>query len=264
MVELMETQQDQLQFDFESVEAQIVRKSSDQFMLQMGEFDGPLDLLLYLIRREEANIFDIPVAKITDEYLRYIKLMKTYDIAVAGEFLVMAATLIEVKSKMLLPVEPSEDGEEEIEDPRQELVDRLLEYQQFKNAAEMLWSRATVEQAVFPRGKIESDENNMEVSATVFDLFEKFQQIIDRHREEIQIEIEREEMTLAEMIANMKSSLFKKKKLNLMEVFAEMKSRHELVLAFISVLEIVKTESVKLTQKKTFGDILLRVVSAAT
>ena len=258
----MEQQTDQLTFDFDNVEAQIVRKSSDQFMLQMGEFDGPLDLLLYLIRREEANIFDIPVAKITDEYLRYIKLMKTYDIAVAGEFIVMAATLIEIKSRMLLPVEPSAEGEEEIEDPRQELVDRLLEYQQFKNAAEMLWSRATVEQAVFPRGLIESDENNMEVSATIFDLFEKFQQIIDRHKEEIQMEIQREEMTLSEMIATMKSSLFEKKKLNLMEIFAKMKSRQELVLAFISVLEIVKTESVKLTQKKTFGDILLRVVSA--
>lgn len=255
----MDQQQDQLNFDFDTVEAQIVRKSSDQFMLQMGEFDGPLDLLLYLIRREEANIFDIPVAKITDEYLRYIKLMKTYDISVAGEFLVMAATLIEIKSRMLLPVEPNLEGEEEFEDPRQELVDRLLEYQQFKSAAEMLWSRATVEQAVFPRGRIESDENNLEISATIFDLFEKFQVIVDRHKDEIQMEIEREEMTLAEMVSKMKSRLLKEKELNILEMFSEMKSRHELVLGFISVLEIVKTESVRLIQKKTFGDIFLKL-----
>ncbi len=255
----MEQQTAQIKFDFDTVEAQIVRKSSDQFMLHMGEFDGPLDLLLYLIRREEANIFDIPVAKITDEYLRYLKLMKSYDISVAGEFIVMAATLIEIKSRMLLPVEPSLDGEEEIEDPRQELVDRLLEYQQFKGAAEMLWSKATVEQAVFPRGRIESDQNNLEVSATIFDLFEKFQQIIDRHKEEIKMEIKRDEMTLSEMISDMKSRLLRNKELNLMEMFAEMKSRHELVLAFISVLEIVRVESVRLIQEKTFGDIILRL-----
>ncbi len=260
----MKEQQDQLKFDFETVEPEIFRETSDEFKLRMGEFDGPLDLLLYLIRREEANIFDIPIAKITDEYVRYIKMMKTFDIAIAAEFLVMAATLIEIKSRMLLPVEPNPDGEDEIEDPRQELVDRLLEYQQFKNAAEMLWSRATVEQAVFPRGTIESDENNLEVSATVFDLYEKFQIILERHKEQIQIEIEREEMTLAEMISDMKKKLFDKKKLNLMRVFETMKTRHELVLAFISVLEIVKAEGVKLSQKKTFGDIILRVVPASS
>ncbi len=256
-------EQEQLKFDFENVEAQIVRESRDQYKLQMGEFDGPLDLLLYLIRREEANIFDIPIAKITDEYLRYIRVMKSFDIAVAGEFLVMAATLIEIKSRMLLPPEPGLEGETEIVDPRQELVDRLMEYQQFKNAAEMLWSRATVEQAVFKRGQIESDENNLEVSATIFDLFEKFQQIVERHKEEIQLEIHREEMTLAEMISNMKKRLSEKKELNLMEFFGTMKTRHELVLAFISVLEIVRTESVRLSQKKTFGDIMLKVVAAS-
>ena len=254
----MDPQKEQLEFDFENVQAQIVRESRDELKLRMGEFDGPLDLLLYLIRREEANIFDIPIARITDEYLKSIKLMKSLDIAVAGEFLVMAATLIEIKSRMLLPVEPGAEGEEEIEDPRQELVDRLLEYQQFKNAAEMLWSRATVEQAVFTRGQIESDENNMEVSATIFDLFEKFQQIMERHKEQIQVEIEREEMTLAEMMSNLKKRLFEKKKLSLIELFESLKTRHDLVLAFISVLEIVRTESVKLTQKKTFGDIILR------
>ncbi|MEZ5343980.1 MAG: segregation/condensation protein A [Pyrinomonadaceae bacterium] len=255
----MEESKEQLVFDFDKVEPHIVRESSDQFNVQMGNFDGPLDLLLFLIKREEANIFDIPIAKITDEYLRYIRMMKSFDFAVAADFLVMAATLIEIKSKMLLPPESGIEGEEEVEDPRQELVDRLLEYQQFKNAAEMLWSRATVEQAVFTRGEIDSDENNMEVAATIFDLFEKFQIIIERHKEEIKMEIKREEMTLAQMISGMKTRLFREKVLNLMEFFGEIKTRNELVLAFISVLEIVRTESVRLTQKKTFGDIILRV-----
>ena len=255
----MAEQPEQLKFDFDNVQAQIVREPRDQVKLQMGEFDGPLDLLLYLIRREEANIFDIPIARITDEYLRYIKVLKKFDVAVATEFLVMAATLIEIKSRMLLPKDPLLEEDEELEDPRQELVDRLLEHQQFKNAAEMLWSRATVEQAVFTRGPIESDDNNLEISATIFDLFQKFQKIVDRHKDEIQMEIKREEMTLAEMIDNMKMRLEAEKSLNLLEIFKQMKTRHELVLAFIAVLEIVRTESVKLIQEKTFGDILLKL-----
>ncbi len=256
----MEEQKEQLEFDFKNVQAQIVRESKDEIKLQMGDFEGPLDLLLYLIRREEANIFDIPIARITDEYLRYIKVIKKLDVALAAEFLVMAATLIEIKSKMLLPPDPTLEGEEEPEDPRQELVDRLLEHQKFKNAAEMLWSRATVEQAVFTRGPIESDDNNLEVSATIFDLFEKFQKILDRHKEEIKLEIEREEMTLAEMIKELKSRLKAEKSLDLLDLFKQMKTKHELVLAFISVLEIVRTESVKLVQKKTFGDIILKLI----
>lgn len=258
----MEQQKEQFEFDFdfETVKPQIVRQSSDEFQLHMGEFDGPLDLLLYLIRREEANIFDIPIARITDEYLKYISVLEKFDVAVAAEFLVMAATLIEIKSRMLLPAEPSLEDEEEILDPRQELVDRLLEYQQYKNAAEMLWSRATVEQAIFTRGPIESDDNNLEVSATIFDLFEHFQKIIERHKDEIKMEIEREEITLSQMIAMMKAKIRQEKRLSVLEIFKELKTRHELVLAFISILEIVRTESFRLLQKKTFGDIILETI----
>ena len=123
----METQQpEQFSFDFNTETAQIAAGSGDELRLQMGEFAGPLDLLLFLIRQEQANIFDIPIAKITDEYVRYIRLMKRLDISVAADFLVMAATLIEIKSKMLLPREVSTEAEDEIEDPRKELVDRLL------------------------------------------------------------------------------------------------------------------------------------------
>lgn len=253
----LEEKDEQIVFDFETAKAKIYRESRDEINLTLGEFAGPLDLLLYLIRRERANIFDIPVSRITDEYLRYIKLMEKLDIAVAGEFLVMAATLIEIKSKMLLPQEPGEEGEEEAEDPRQELIDRLLEHQKYKNAAEMLWSKATVEQAVFTRGAIESDEKNLEISATVFDLFEKFQQIMERRRDEIEMDIHREEMSLSEMIRNMKDRLLQNKKLNLLELFRTLETKQELVLAFIASLEIVRTESVRMVQESTFGDILL-------
>lgn len=250
----------QLEFDFKNVQAEIVRESRDELRLQLGEFAGPLDLLLYLIRREQANIFDIPVARITDKYLEYIKLMERLDIAVAGEFLVMAATLIEIKSRMLLPQDPVAEGEEEPEDPRKELVDQLLEHQKFKLAAETLWTRATVEQAVFTRGTIETDDNNPEVSATVFDLFEVFQKIMDRHREQIEMEIHREEMSLAEMLRNLRSRLKIEKTISLVKLFEEMSSKRELILAFISILEIVRTESVKLFQKETFGDVTLKLV----
>lgn len=251
-------QPEQLTFDFYTEQPHISTESRDEIKLELGEFAGPLDLLLYLIRQEQANIFDIPIAKITDEYLKYIRLMKSLDISVAGDFLVMAATLIEIKSKMLLPREPSEENVEEMEDPRRELVNRLLEHQKFKNAAEMLWSRATVEQAVFVRGKIESDENNAETNATVFDLLSVFQKILARQKQEIELEIEREEMSLAQMLDNLKKQIFKAKEINLREFFEQMRSKTELVLAFIAVLEIVRTESVTLVQERIFGDIILR------
>ena len=257
----MEQQQtEQLSFDFENVQPQIVRNARDTINVELGEFAGPLDLLLYLIKQEQANIFDIPIARITDAYLQYIRLIEKLDIALAADFLVMAATLIEIKSKMLLPREISGETEEEFEDPRRELVDRLLEHQKFQNAAQMLYARSIVEQAVFSRGQIESDENNAEVNATVFDLLNVFQKILARHKEEIKLEIKREEMSLSDMIKNLKRRVFQAKELYLSAFFEEMQNKQELVLAFIAVLEIVRTESVKLLQKDVFGDIILRKV----
>ena len=238
-------------------------ESRDELNIKLGEFAGPLDLLLYLIRQEQADIFDIPIARITDEYLNYIRLMKSLDIAVAADFLVMAAQLIEIKSKMLLPRDPLGDENEEIEDPRQELVDRLLEYEKFKSAAQMLYEKSTVEQAVFARGRIESDDANAEIAASVFDLLSVFQKVAARHKEEVKLEIQREEISLAEMIRNLKKRIFEETELSLLAFFEEMHSHRELVTAFIAVLEIVRTEDVKLVQKKTFGDILLKRVEAA-
>jgi segregation and condensation protein A len=201
---LTETEPEQFTFDFFKEQPQIVAESSDELKITLGKFAGPLDLLLYLIKQEQANIFDIPIARITDEYLKYVRLMKSLDIAVAADFLVMAATLIEIKSKMLLPRDPSAPEEEEFEDPRKELVDRLLEYEKYKSAAQMLYERTTIEQAVFARGRIESDENNAEVDASVFDILTVFQKILARHRDEVQMEIQREEISLADMIKTLK------------------------------------------------------------
>lgn len=251
---------EQYTFDFHKETAQILGGSSDDLKVKIGDFAGPLDLLLFLIRQERADIFDIPIARITEKYLEYIRLMKRLDISVAADFLVMAATLIEIKSRMLLPRDPSAGEDEEMDDPRQELVDRLLEYEKFKSAAGMLYERATVEQAVFTRGPIESDENSAEINASVFDLLTVFQKIIARHSDEIKLEIRREEISLADMIRDLKRRLSEKAELNLREFFEEMHSRRELVTAFIAVLEIVRAEGVKLVQSTTFGDIILRKI----
>ena len=232
--------------------------TTDDLKVLLGEFEGPLDLLLHLIRQEQVSIYDIPVARITDEYLRYLRVMQELDIAVAGDFLVMAATLIELKTKMLLPRDPQAEAEE-ADDPRNELVNQLLEYQKYKAAAEMLWSRATVEQAVFKRAQIETDKNNPEVSVGLFDLLRVFQDILTRHKEEVLMEIEREEISMAEMLERLRNMVMSSSELNLRVYFERAKSRRELVLAFLSVLELVRTTEIKLFQSETFGDIIARV-----
>jgi len=234
--------------------------TTDDLKIVMGEFDGPLDLLLHLIRQDQINIYDIPVARIADEYLRYLQLMQQLDIAVAGDFLVMAATLIELKTKMLLPRDPFAAPEED-EDPRRELVDQLLEYQKYKAAAQMLWSRATVERAVFKRAEIETDKNNPEVAVGLFDLLKVFQEILARHKEEVLMEIEREEVSLAEMLERLRNMVMSAGELNLRVFFERARSRRELVVAFLSVLELVRSAEVNLFQEQTFGDIVARVAT---
>ena len=233
---------------------------TDDLKILLGEFEGPLDLLLHLIRHEQVSIYDIPVARITDEYLRYLRVMQEMDIAVAGDFLVMAATLIELKTRMLLPRDPSAVQEEE-DDPRSDLVNQLLEYQKYKAAAQMLWSRATVEQAVFKRAELETDKNNPEVAVGLFDLLKVFQDILARHKEEVLLEIEREEVSMAEMLERLRNMVMSSGELNLRLFFERARSRRELVLAFLSVLELVRTTEVKLFQRETFGDIIARVAT---
>src|SRR2546422_712699 len=235
-------------------------QDTDDLQIVLGEFEGPLDLLLHLIRQEQVSIYDIPVARITDEYLRYLQIMQEMDIAVAGDFLVMAATLIELKTRMLLPRDPFATAEEE-EDPRRELVDQLLEYQKYKAAAQMLWSRATVERAIFRRAELETDKNNPEVAVGVFDLLRVFNEILARHKEEVMLEIEREEITMTEMLERLRNMVMSAGELNLRTFFERAHSRHELVLAFLSVLELVRTTEIRLFQPQTFGEITARVAS---
>src|SRR5260370_35471 len=212
---------------------------SDQMKIALGEFEGPLDLLLYLIRQEQINIYDIPIARITDEYLRYLNLMQELDLALAGDFLVMAAQLIEMKSRMLLPRDPLEE-EEALIDARAELVDRLLEHQKFKAAAEVLWSRATVERAVFTRAELETDKTNPEVAVGLFDLLTVFQEILARHKEEVLMEIEREGVTMADMIERLRNMVRSAGEVNLRNFFERAQSRRELVVAFLSLLALVR------------------------
>lgn len=238
----------------------------EELKLILGDFAGPLDLLLYLIKQEQVSIYDIPVARITVEYLRYLRLMQEMDVTVASDFLVMAATLIEIKSKMLLPPDPiGEDGRSGADDdPRRELVNQLLEHQKYKAAAQMLWSRATVEQAVFTRAPIETDKQNPEVAVGAFDLLRVFQEILARHKQEVLLEIERDELTLAQMLDRLRGMVFAASDLNLRTFFEMSRSRRELVLAFLSVLELVRTTQVTLYQAETFGDIFARRNAAAT
>src|SRR5882672_11080067 len=235
---------------------------TDQLKITLGDFEGPLDLLLYLIRQEQVNIYDIPIARITDEYLRYLNLMQELDLTVAGDFLVMAAQLIEVKSRMLLPRDPLAEAEEVL-DPRADLVNRLLQHEKFKAASQMLWSRATVERAVFTRAEIETDSNNPEVTVGLFDLLRVFQEILARHKEEVMLEIGREEVTMSEMIERLRNMVRSVGELNLVTFFERAGSRRGLVVAFLSVLELVRMSEISLVQRETFGEIIARATNPA-
>jgi segregation and condensation protein A len=159
---------------------------------------------------------------------------------------------------MLLPRDPLAK-DDEVDDPRRELVDQLLEYQKYKAAAQMLWSKATLERAVFKRAELETDKNNPEVAVGVFDLLKVFQEILARHKEEVLLEIEREEISMAEMLERLRNMVMSAGELNLRSFFERARSRRELVLAFLSVLELVRTTEIRLVQRETFGEITARV-----
>jgi segregation and condensation protein A len=226
------------------------------YRVKLEIFEGPLDLLLYLIRKDEVSIYDIPIARITDQYLEYLGAMQELDIGVAGEFLLMAATLIHIKSQMLLPRDP-DAPDSEIEDPREELVKQLIEHQKLKAAANVLYQRATIESATFVRGLIETDDNNPEIAATVFNLFEVFREVLARQQAITEIEIARDETTMAEKIVEIKALLARVDQVSARTLFERAASKRELVLIFLSILEMVKELAIRLIQQETFGDILL-------
>jgi segregation and condensation protein A len=232
---------------------------NDSYRVKLEVFEGPLDLLLYLIKKDEIDIYDIPIAHITEQYLEYIRLLEQLDIALAGDFLVMASTLIYIKSKMLLPPDPQLEGEEDLnEDPRAELVERLLEYQKFKAAANLLYSRGEIEAACFTRGEIDTDKNNPEISATLFDLLRVFREALKRAESAIEMEIQRDEVTMAEKIAQIIELLAARAEINVCELFEMARTKRELILTFLAFLELVKEMKIILVQRDLFGDIFAR------
>ena len=228
----------------------------DSYRVKLEIFEGPLDLLLYLIKKDEIDIYDIPIARITEQYLAYLELMQELDISVAGDFLVMASTLIYIKSKMLLPPEPKVDGEEDLsEDPRAELIERLLEYQKFKSASQMLYSRGEIESACYTRGPLETDSSNPEVSTTLFDLLRVFREVLKRAEAQIEMEIARDEMTIAEKLAQIHAMLEERERINVRELFEMSRSKRELIITFLALLELVKEWKIYLIQDEPFGEI---------
>lgn len=231
----------------------------DNYRVKLEIFEGPLDLLLHLIRKNEVDIYDIPIAQITEQYLAYLRLMKELDVTVAADFLVLAATLIYIKSKMLLPPDPTVAGEPDLtEDPRRELVEQLLEHQKYKAAANMLYSRAQVEAACFTRAPLETDKNNPEVAASVYDLLRVFREVLQRQQAVTEIEIRRDEVTMAVMMSRIRSMLAERQEISVREVFETTHSKRELILAFLVFLELTRELEITLTQSQLFGEIIAR------
>lgn len=228
--------------------------------IQLDGFEGPLDLLLHLIKREEIDIWDIPIARVTHQYLDYLQLMQNLNINVAGEWLVMAATLIYIKSRMLLPPEAgSPDEEQTQEDPRTELVYQLLEHQKFKNAAQMLHTREEVENAVWNNPPKEAiDDAKGVVAVNLFDLIQAFNEVVKRFEERKRLEMHQEEVTLEEKLADVRSLLLLHDKIPFSRFFAQAKSRQHLIVTFLAILELVKLSEVRLYQRKLFAEIYIK------
>jgi len=224
--------------------------------IQLEIFEGPLDLLLHLIHQQEIDLYDIPIARVTDQYLKYLEMMKDLNVTIAGDFLLMAATLIYMKSCMLLPAEPDSQIQEEIEVMQRDLVDQLIEHEKFKSAAQMLHDRETIELSVWPRinNEFESEEQEL-VSVDVFDLIRTFHKMAERYKKQIVIEIESESVTVKEKIDEIRR-LLKVQSEFLFSIFFERKlSRLHLVMTLFALLELVRLSEIRLLQKGMFEDI---------
>lgn len=225
--------------------------------VRLEAFEGPLDLLLHLIKREEIDIWNIPIAHITEQYLEYLEIMKDLNINLAAEWLFMASTLIYIKSRMLVPQEKQEDGEEEEnEDPRQELVYQLLEHQKFKNAAEMLHTREEVENAVWNKLPVDALEDSNEIVAvSLFDLLKAFHEVVRRFEEQQVLELNQEEVTIEQKIEDIRKRLLLHDTVLFSSLFAEVRSKRHMIITFLALLELVRMREVWLFQKKAFEEI---------
>ncbi|MDR3748787.1 MAG: segregation/condensation protein A [Acidobacteriota bacterium] len=240
------------------------RKDSDEssFSVLVGTvYDGPLDLLLDLIRKQDIDIYDIPIARITDQFLKYVESMKGFDVDVAAEFIYTASLLIHIKSKMLLPRDPDALATEE--DPRMELVNRLLEHERFKTAAQMLMQKQQIEDAVWSNPALREFQNaegtEPEMAADVVDLVKTFQKILDRARKRPSFDVDEDTVTVSQMIDYVRRRLsLEERPIRLKQLLRNMQSRSALVCAFLAILELIRLQAVLARQDNVFGDIVLK------
>lgn len=224
--------------------------------VRLDIFEGPLDLLLYLIKKEHLNIYDIPIAKVIEQYLQFLELMKFLDINLASEYLVTAANLISIKSKMILPRE-EESQEDEEEDPRDELVRKLLEYEKFKEAAEFLRDKEVERNRYFKRPALDSRPGEVYIEASIFDLISAFKSALKEIPKDIFFEVVKDEFTVEDKIHDLLHLLLVKEKISLEELFSSAKSKLEIVVTFLAILELIKLREIAAIQEELFGSILI-------
>ncbi len=237
---------------------------SSALNFHLEQYEGPLDLLLDLIRKQQINIYDIPIAQITAQYLDYMQKARDLDIELSSEFVFTAATLIHIKSRLLLPRDPELERIAPEEDPRKELVEKLIEHERFKNAAEMLQAKRVVEEATWSNSQIEqflSEEEGPGLAVTIFDLVKTFQSVLERVKDRPVYELDNNDVSVPEMISFLRQQLGRSQRqrdLSVTHLFERQRSRRAIICLFLAILELVKTQAVELTQGEAFGDIRLR------
>jgi segregation and condensation protein A len=242
----------------------IQRKSTDEssFSILVGQvYEGPLDLLLDLIRKQDIDIYDIPIARITEQYLKYVETMKGFDVDVAAEFIYTASLLIYIKSKMLLPRDPAGPAAEE--DPRLELVNRLLEHERFKTAAQMLMQKQQIEENVWSNPALkefrDAEGAEPEMAADVVDIVKTFQQILDRARRRPSFDVDEEAVTVSQMIDYIRRRLsLEDRPVRLKQMLRTLHSRPALICAFLAILELIRLQAVLARQDNIFGEVVLK------
>lgn len=242
-----------------SLDGQPIVRQRPNVTFKLPRFEGPLDLLLHLIKRDEIDIYDIPIAHITNQYLQYIELMQLLDLDVAGEFLVMAATLMRIKAKMLLPV-PKSDDEEDEADPREELVQRLLEYRLYKEASETLKSQEGLRRSIFERGIVptEDDAGPLPLApATLFDLLEALNRVMARRPERVVYQVQTEAWDIEDKMSLIARTVAEDGRLLFSALMATATARMEIVVSFMALLELVKLGTIAIVQDANFADILI-------
>ncbi|HEX5607395.1 MAG TPA: segregation/condensation protein A [Candidatus Binatia bacterium] len=231
--------------------------------VQLEIFEGPLDLLLHLIKKNEVSITDIPIAAITEQYLAALELMQSLNLDVAGEFLVMAATLIHIKSRMLLPAGADEPDEDEGIDPRDELVRRLLEYERYKEAASVLEQREILTRDVFIRGGGSTEEVGPRAfrEISIFELLGALKRVIERLPKDVFHEVTLEKITVREKMTLLLDRLHERRSLVFETLFDQAKSRMEVVVTFLAMLELVKVRAIRIVQEEPGGPILIEAAA---